>query len=180
MTTSYIISQILAFLSFWLWLFAYYRNKKEKIMYTVITANFLNLLHYLVLWALSWSITKVLAVLRDSLIVYKEKKHFNLNIVLGAFVILYISFAIYTYQWFISIFPLLAALIYTISIWNWNAWVVKKAAFSCYFFRLIYDIYVWSIVAVWSDIISIISSFIAVVLHYKNGNSKKKVKKNKK
>ncbi len=179
MTTTFIISQILAFLSFWLWLFAYYWNKKEKIMYTVITANFLNLLHYALLWALSWSITKILAVTRDSLIVYKEKKHFNLNIVLWVFVILYIAFAIYTYQWFISIFPLLAALIYTISIWNWDEWVVKKAAFSCYFFWLIYDIYVWSYVAIFSDIISIISSFIAVVLwiKWKNKSKKKKSKK---
>lgn len=167
MTTSYIISQILAFLSFCLWLFAYYMNKKEKIMYTAIAANLLNLLHYVFLWALSWSITKILAVLRDALIVYKEKKHFNLNIVLAIFIVIYIAFAVYTYDWIVSIFPLLAALIYTISIWNWDAWIVKKSAFACYIFWLIYNIYVWSVVAIISSTISIISSFFAVIHHYR-------------
>ena len=167
MTTSYIISQILALLSFLLSLLAYYRKNKEKIMGTMVVSNVLNLIHYFILWATSWGITKILAILRDSIIIYKEKKHFNLDIVLIFFVIAYIVVAIFTYKWIYSLLPLLAAIIYIISIWNWNEWIIKKSAFFCYFLRLIYNICVWSIVAIIANIISIISTFFAVIIHKK-------------
>ena len=63
--------------------------------------------------------------------------------------------------------PLLAATIYIISIWNWDELLVKKSAFFCYFFWLIYNICIWSVVAVISTVISIISSYYAIKRYYK-------------
>jgi hypothetical protein len=176
MSTTYIISQILAFTAFILSLFAYYRSKKEKIMLTMVTSNILNLIHYILLWATTGYITKILAILRDVSIVLKDKRQRDDKILLIGFIIIYIIVAIFTYENIYSLLPLAAALIYIISIWNWNEWAVKKSAFFCYFLRLIYNIFVWSIVATIATIISIISTFIALLQYNKKQKNIKKIK----
>lgn len=167
MTKAYIISQILAFISFLLGIVAYYASKKEKIMLTVIASNTLNLIHYVLLGATSGYITKIIAIIRDLFIVIKDKKHWSSNIVLIIFVTLYVTMAVFTYENIYSILPLSAALIYTITVRNWNEGIVKKSAFFCYFLRLIYNIIVGSIVAVITTTISIISTFFAIIQYHK-------------
>lgn len=174
MTAYYIISQILALLSFLLSLLAYHREKKKDIMLTMVISNVLNLLHYVFLQATSWYITKILAILRDSVIIKKDwKKSYALLII---FIIAYVITWVLTYENIYSLLPLLAATIYIISIWNWDELLVKKSAFFCYFFWLVYNICIWSVVAVISTVISIISSYFAIKRYYKK---LKKLKGNK-
>lgn len=175
--TIYIISQILAFIAFLLSLLAYYRSKKEKIMLTMVASNTLNLIHYLLLWATTGCLTKILAILRDFFIVIKEKRKRNSKIFLAIFIIIYIITAIITYKDFTSLLPLLAALIYIIAIRDWNEWVVKKSACFCYFLWLIYNIRIGSIIATLATIISIISSFIAILKYNKENKEKRKKQK---
>ena len=167
MTKTYIISQVLAFVSFVLGILAYHASKKEKIMLTVVAANILNLIHYFLLGATTGYITKIIAILRDFFIVLKDKKHRNSDIVLIIFVVIYVTMAIFTYENLYSLLPLAAALIYTITVRNWNEWIVKKWAFFCYFLRLIYNIIVGSIVAVITTTISIISTLFAIINYSK-------------
>ena len=167
MTKAYIISQILAFISFILGIIAYYASKKEKIMLTVVASNILSLIHYVLLWATSGCITKIIAIIRDFFIVIKDKKHWNSSVVLFIFVALYIVIAVFTYENCYSLLPLAAALTYTVTVRNWNEGIVRKWAFFSYFLRLIYNIAVGSIVAVITTIISIISTFFAIIQHTK-------------
>ena len=118
MTKIYIISQILAFISFVLGILAYHASKKEKIVLTVVAANTLNLIHYVLLGATTGYITKIIAILRDFFIVLKDKKHRNSDIVLIIFVILYVTIAVFTYENIYSLLPLAAALTYTITVRN--------------------------------------------------------------
>ena len=175
MTLVYIISQILALISFILSLFAYYRKKKKDIMLTMIFSNFLNLIHYVILDATSGYLTKILAIIRDFFVVIKEKYKWKSNFYLIFFVLVYIIIWVITYENIYSLLPLLAALIYIISIWNWNELIIKKSAFLTYFLWLIYNIFVWSIVAIIANVISIISSFIAILKH--QDTTEKKYKK---
>ena len=78
------------------------------------------------------------------------------------FIILYIIASIFTFNGILSILPLLAALIYTIFIWNGNELRLKKIAFICYFIWLIYNIFVMSISGIVSNVISIVSTLIAI------------------
>ncbi len=171
MTVTYIISQIFALISFILSLVAYYRIKKEK---TMVVSNIFNLIHYVILGATTWYITKILAILRDSFIVLKEKKKRNSNIFLLIFVVVYIIVGVMNYDNYYSLLPLAAALIYIISIWNWDELVVKKSAFLSYFLRLIYNICIGSIVATIATIVSIISAFIAIIQYKKFGKNRMK------
>ncbi|HHW69074.1 MAG TPA: YgjV family protein [Tenericutes bacterium] len=69
----YIISQIIGLLAFIISLMAYHQKTKTKIFTNMIISNFLNIIHYLMLGTFSGCITKVLAIIRDSFIIFKDK-----------------------------------------------------------------------------------------------------------
>ena len=174
MNIFYIGSQIAGFLAFILSLIAYHRKKKSKIFQTMTVANILDIAHYTLLGAYSGSITKVIALIRNEIIIVKEKnKKFNKKIVLIILFAIYLVSGILTYKNLFSILPILAAMIYLYFIWNGNELTVKKCAFYCYFLWLTYNICIFSIAGITSNIVSIISTFIAIY------NEKKKLIPNK-
>lgn len=175
----YIIIQIIGLLAFIISLVAYQREKKKDILSSMVLSNILNLLHYLFLNAYSGCITKVLAIFRDSFIIWKDKnKILSKKIFLLMFIVLYCIAAIFTYNGIFSIFPLVAAIIYMIPIWNGDEKVIKKTAFFCYFLWLTYNIFVFSIAGIVSNVISIVAVIIAITKeHNKKIESKWRVKK---
>ena len=159
----YILAQIIGFIAFFVSLIAYHRKDKKNILINMITANIINLFHYLLLGAYSGCITKLLAIFRDCFIIFKKNCNNFLNyFYLIFFIILYVIASIFTFNGILSILPLLAALIYTIFIWNGNELRLKKIAFICYFIWLIYNIFVMSISGIVSNVISIVSTLIAI------------------
>ena len=85
MNIVYLISQIVGFVAFVISLIAYHRKKKEKIFKTMMLANLLDITHYLLLGAYSGCLTKVIALVRNEIIILKEKKEkLNNKIVLTA------------------------------------------------------------------------------------------------
>ena len=178
MNIVYVISQIAGFIAFILSLIAYHRKKKRKIFQTMMVANVLDIIHYILLGAYSGCITKVIALVRNEIIIVKEKnKKFNNIIVLIALFIIYLVSGILTYKNIYSILPILAAMIYLYFVWNGNELKVKKCAFYCYFLWLVYNICVFSIAGITSNIVSIISTFIAVY-NEKKANKSKEIKEN--
>ena len=159
----YIISQFIGFAAFFVSIFAYHKNKKEKILGNMVISNILNLIHYLLLGAYSGCITKIIAICRDYFIILKSKnKLFSSNIFLIIFILIYIVTGILTYKSKWSVLPLLAAIIYIVPVWNGDELTIKKTAFVCYFLWLIYNIFVFSIAGIVSNVISIISTFVAI------------------
>ena len=107
--------------------------------------------------------TKIIAIIRDGFIIIKDKNtKLSNNLFLLFFIMLYVIAAFFTYDGILSMFPLVAALIYTLFIWNGNELVVKKTAFYCYFIWLVYNIFVFSIPEIIANILGIISTFIAI------------------
>ncbi len=163
MTLSFLISQIIGTISFVISLIAYHRKKKQKIFQTMMIANVLDILHYFFLDAYSGCITKVIALVRNEIIIAKEKnKKIDNNIVLAILFIIYLLAGIITYKNIYSILPILAAMIYLYFVWNGDELKVKKVAFYCYFLWLAYNIFVFSIAGIVSNVVSIISTFIAM------------------
>ena len=159
----YIIAQIIGLIAFIFSLIAYHRKDKKTILNNMLLSNILNLVHYLLLGAFSGCVTKILAIFRDYFIILKEKYKNLSNIAyLIFFIILYMIATIFTYNGILSILPLMSAIIYIIFIWNGNEILIKKTAFFCYFLRLIYNIFVLSIAGIVSNIISIISTLLAI------------------
>ena len=161
---TYVVAQIIGFVAFIFSLIAFHRKNKNKILGNMIISNVLNLIHYLLLGAYSGCITKVLAIIRDNFIILKDKnKKLSSNIYLILFILIYIIAGIFTYNGIISLLPLMAALIYIIFIWNGKEITNKKVAFGTYFLWLIYNIFVLSIPGIISNVVSIISTFIAII-----------------
>jgi hypothetical protein len=159
----YIIAQVIGFVGFIITLIAYHRKTKEAIFKNMIVANTMDILHYLLLGAYTGCLTKVIALIRNIIIVFKEKKKFLQSyFVLVLFILIYVFAGIFTYTDIWSIFPIFAAVIYMIAVWNGDELTVKKTAFACYFLWLIYNIFVYSIAGIVSNIVSIISTFIAI------------------
>lgn len=160
----YIIAQIIGCLAFLISLIAYHRKKKTKILEGMVISNTLNLVHYLLLDAYSGCLTKVMAIIRDLFIIIKDRnKKLSSYYFLLLFVVAYIVCAIFSYKGILSLFPILAAIIYIIPIWNGNEKTIKKTAFFCYFLWLVYNVFVFSIAGIASNVISIISTFIAII-----------------
>ena len=169
----FIISQIVGSVAFIVSLVAYHKDKKEKILSNMIISYAFNLVHYFLLGAYSGCITKIIAICREWFIITKDKKKIlSSNIFLYVFVLIYILVGIITYTNIWSIFPIIAAIIYIIPIWNGTEKTVKKVAFICYFLWLIYNIFVLSISGIISNIISIISLCIAIKRGYKKSLKK--------
>ena len=166
----YIVAQIIGLIAFVVSLIAYHKKDKKTILNNMVTSNILNLIHYLLLGAFSGCITKLLAIFRDYFIILKEKnKKLSNSVYLIVFIILYIIATIFTYNGILSILPLVAAIIYIIFIWDGNEVIIKKTAFFCYFLWLIYNIFVLSIAGIVSNVISILSTLIAI-LNAKKGD----------
>ena len=159
----YIFAQILGFIAFLVSLYAYQRIKKKDILLCMVISNIIKLFHYLMLGAYSGCITKVIAIFRDIFIVLKEKnKRLSSVLFLIIFILIYIGVSIYTFTNILSLFPLVAAIIYIIPTWLGNSKTVKKTALFCYILWLIYNIYVLSIAGVIANIVSIISIIIGL------------------
>lgn len=159
----YLISQFIGLIAFIISLFAFHRKSRKKIFSTMILSNLLNTVHYLLLNAYSGCITKVIAVVRDSFIIAKDSNKFlRRKIFLIIFILVYIICAYFTYNNILSIFPIFAATIYLIFIWDGNELKIKKIAFLTCFLWLVYNIYVLSIPGIISNVISIISDYIAI------------------
>ena len=158
-----IIAQIIGFVALFISLIAYHRKDKKSIMINLVICNLFKLVHYLLLGAYSGCVTKIIAIIRDGFINIKDKNtKLSNNLFLLFFIMLYVIAAFFTYDGILSLFPLVAALIYTLFIWNGSELVVKKTAFYCYFIWLVYNIFVFSIPEIIANILGIISTFIAI------------------
>ncbi len=158
----FIIAQIIGLIAFSNSLLAYHKKTKQKILFQTIIANTLNLIHYLLLGAYSGFITKIIALIRDSLIIIKEKTKKRLNIILFILISIYLIFCYKIHSPLYSTIPFIAALIYTIPAWNGNDKTVRKAALISYLLWLTYSIFITSISGILSYSISIISTSIAI------------------
>ena len=166
----YLISQLFALVAFIISLLAFHKSEKIKIFETANVSVIFNLIHYFLLNAYNGFFTKLLALFRNSFIIYKDKKKINSNLFFVIFIILYLLVSIFTYKNIYSILPSIAGIIYLVVIWNGNELAIKKVGCFCYFLWLVYNIFVFSIMGIVSSVVAIISTFVAVLNYQKNMN----------
>ena len=95
----YIISQIIGLVAFIITLVAYHQKHKKNIFQTMMAANILDIIHSFLLGAYSGCITKILALIRNEIIIIKEKhKKLNNSFVLIVILSIYLVSGIITYE----------------------------------------------------------------------------------
>lgn len=154
----FILAQIIGLFSFLIALIAYHQKTKKKILSTMIISNTLNFIHYFLLDALSGGITKIVAVIRDILIINKKNNKYLFSI----FVIIYLILGITLYNNLLSIIPIVASFITTIAAFFGSPYVIKLVALLTFTLWLIYNIFVLSFAGILSNVVAIISTIIAI------------------
>ena len=158
----YIISQIIETIALIVTLGSYHLKKKDKIFKGMCVANILEMLHYLLLGAWSGFATKVVALIRNIFIIEKEhNRKLRKPIFLYIFIGIYLVISVLTFKNVFSLLPISAAIIYMIFVWNGDELQVKKISFLCYFLWLAYNICILSVMGIISNIVALISTYIA-------------------
>ena len=168
----YVVSTIIGFIAFLVSIYSVRKNKMDKFFLFQLLSNFLYFIHYLLLSARSGMFTKLISMLRDYIQVVKLKYKW-LNNMLFLFIIIYILIIHFTYTSFISIFPILSSLIYTICIWNSDMKRIKLIFFICEVFWFIYNIYVLSIPGIISKCLSLLNTIHVLFVNKNNSCDKK-------
>ena len=158
------IGQIIGLIAVTISVFSYQAKTKNKILFLQVVSNSLNIVHYLLIQGYSGFYIKIVAVIRDSFLIEKEKhKKLNSKLFLYLFIIAYLLIAIFTYDRLTSIFVLFAVLVYTIIIWDGNEKSVRVAAVITCMLWLAYNVSVRSYPNMLSNAITLISAFIALI-----------------
>ena len=171
----YAISQVFALLSLLFNLYAVQRKKKVQILNYNVVAAICGTLHYLFLGAWPGVASKTVGTVRNTVAAYEAHKGKVSRIWPAIFVSFYIIGGIMTYSSPISILPIVASVVYAIVIYVGSASNIRYAAMISSCLWLVYDIFVFSIVGIFSEIIFIIDAMVAIYRyrkHKKTGKAK--------
>jgi hypothetical protein len=173
----YVVSQVFALLSLLLNLYAVQRKKKAQILNYNVVAAICGTFHYLFLGAWPGVASKLVGTARNSVAAYEAHRGKISRIWPVIFVSFYIIGGIMTYSSFISILPIVASVIYAIVIYVGSASNIRYAATISSSLWLIYNVFVFSIVGIFSETVFIIDALVAI---YRYRRHKKKTRRKKK
>lgn len=165
---NFILAQTFAFFSSLCLLFSFWKKKRKQILFFQILDSTFDILQYFLLGAYTGSLISLLGATRAYTFSKTNNKFF-----LILFLLLYTISSIITFNGLISIVPLIAALIYTIVTWNKKEKNIRLFSILVFILWFIYDILVKAYVSSITDIILIISNFLAFYkLDIKNNSTR--------
>ena len=174
----YVISQIFALASFIFDLVAAQQKKKASLLNMDTMAASSSLLHYAFLGAWAGMANKIIAVIRNALAAYmaskKRKAPKSLPLI---FVIAYIIFGIFTFNSAYSLLPTIASSIYSIVIYTTSdANKIRYTIIITSTIWLVYNICVFSIVGIITQVILLVNDLIAI-WRYRKKSARKPAKR---
>ncbi|MFA5602248.1 MAG: YgjV family protein [Bacilli bacterium] len=160
----YIISQIIATLSFIALILSFFSNKRKTVLILLIIHTVLYGIHYLILGAFIGFIALMIETLRNVVFYFKGKNHKeNSFLVLIFFFIIFILTSIFTWDGFIKIIPLIASLIITYGIWQKNLSIYRITSLSCAILYIIYNIINVTYIGMIGEAVIAIFAFIGII-----------------
>ena len=153
---NFILAQIFAFLSSLCLLTSFWQKKRKNILLFQILDSSFDIIQYLLLSAYTGGIISFLGAVRA----YTFRKTNN-RYSLYLFLLLYIVASILTFNGYISFIPLVAAIIYTIVIWNKKEKNIRLFSIFVFILWFTYDILVRAYVNSITDIVLVISNLMA-------------------
>jgi len=166
----YVMSQVFTVLMYALLGITYQVKSRRKILILSIFSNAFQGIAYLLLNAKSGFVMCVLAILRETAMMFisdkikdeKKSKRAYLCVIIVFYIAMIIS-AIFTYEGMLSMLSILATAIYTYSIWQKNEKVYKVLGTPVGFCWIAYNIFVRSIFGVVFESIILICSIVGYV-----------------
>ena len=169
-TTTYIVSQIFAVIMYTSLASTYFVKKRV----TVIILNFIGstsiIVTYVLLGAYSGLAMAIILIIRNIIFLIDNNKEKDKNgkkdfIILGVIYVLSILAAIYTYEGFLSLFSVFAAMINTYSIWQKDVRIYKLLGIPNGILWIIYNVYILSISSIIAESILLVCSTSGYFLH---------------
>lgn len=151
-----LLAQVFAFLSSSCLLISFWQKKRIKILFFQILDSAFDIIQYTLLGAYTGSLISLLGATRAYTFSKTNNKYF-----LFLFLLLYIIASLITFDGVISFIPLIAALVYTIVTWNKKEKNIRLFSILVFILWFIYDILVKAYVSSITDIVLVVSNFIA-------------------
>lgn len=176
-TTTYIISQICAIITYIFLALTYYAKTRKNVLIMSLLSNIINGIEYILLNAYSGFAMCMVASLRCLIFLVDENKNGDrikngkkdviiliilcmMSIILGAF----------TYEGIYSILPVLTTILYTYSAWQKNVAIYKILGVPVGILWIAYNVYIKSIFGVILESIIVICSITGYILHISKKN----------
>ena len=173
MSKTWIIAQLIGLVALFFSLRAFRQNKKNKYAINSVLNAVFNIIHYLLLGALSAVITKVVALFRATLIYKREenKKYDNILFFILLMVIYFILMIINFKGNVINLLPFIAAMLYFVMEWFTGVFTIKVFALITSFIWLIYNIVFISVTGAIHNTIMIVILSIIIYKDIKTGKT---------
>jgi hypothetical protein len=172
-TLEYIISQILIVIVYILICTTYFLKNRRKILITNIIAHIFQAGSFLLLNGLTGVAMNTVYVIRDSFFTIDEKNRKNSKltkrdyIILAVFILIIITFTIFTYSGCGSLLSVVATIISTIAIWQKSTKYYKLLGIPVSMAWLGYYIFLQSIFAIVLESILLISTITGYLIENK-------------
>lgn len=149
------------------------KNRKNIIIFQTISCIFF-CIHYFLIGTLTASILNIIGFIKGIMFYSKNETNEKYIAYLIFYILLYLLIGIFTYDNIISIFPIIAYILYTISVFNEKEIIMKFINFSISSMWLIYDIAYHSYAGIISDTLMLITVIIGIYMVKKNTKVLKK------
>lgn len=145
---TYILSQVFFVFNYIFLLLTYHVKTKKKILVFNTISCISDAIWFLLLWAFSWCSMIILALVRNIIFWYNDKKS-NTTLHNISFIILFFSiiiFSIITYDWLYSILPWISWIIYLYSIRQKNIKIYRILWIPVALCWILYSFYIHSVI----------------------------------
>ena len=152
--------QLIGLLGFSILILSFYKKEPKMILTYQVTSNFAYTVHYFLLGALSGTFCSLIGIIRNAVLI----KFNNKKIIIPIFSILYLIVTILFYEGIYSVLPMIANIIYLISITQKNKKIILIGAITSSAFWVTYAIFVNSYASIITESILMISNTIQLVV----------------
>ncbi|MBR2767053.1 YgjV family protein [Candidatus Saccharibacteria bacterium] len=169
----YVVSQFFALVGTILSLLSVQQKKKVQILNYNTLASASAILHYLFLGAWTGVAIKIVSATRNATAAYAAHKQKKPKVLPFVFVIFYAISGCLTYESVFSLLPTFGVIVFTVVIYLGEAKTIRYVAGFCSLMWLIYNVYVFSLVGVVSELVYIGNDLAAI---YRYRKPKRKIR----
>lgn len=156
---SYYIAQTAAILGFIVLIISFWCKDRKKILKVQTVSSILYSIQYLLLGGYSGLGVNILGTIRS--VVFANKKESSKKFLI-IFIIAYAAVGILTWDSLISLFPIIASLVYVIATYNDNPQYIRIGCIIASVFWIIYNFSIMAYVGCVTESILMISNILAV------------------
>ena len=156
-------AQLLGVLGFIFSVISFQQNTQKRIVFVQFLANVSFTIHFYLIGAYTGSILNGIAIIRSFVYCFKDKKWASSNIWIVIFSLAFVVAGIYTWEGPLSILPIVAMVLSSISFGIKNPKLVRRIYFPCSPMWLIYNIAGRSIGGVLTESFAMISIIIGML-----------------